>query len=179
MQYGFTLPFNKINSNEILQKKYLNKYTPMLIDELMMLIDEREDAFLILDTKVSHLSILEEIANIAKINFPRLRGRLIPHISGPKEYIILSKLNFYVDYIIASYRSNLTFDQILDFVRKSGIKAVMMHHKDYRDGYEKKLNFFDSMLYVHGLDDYALISKFRSIRVGVYIDSDFPQNFYK
>ena len=55
----------------------------------------------------------------------------------------------------------------------------MMHHKDYRYGYEKKLKFLDSMLYVHGLDDHASISKFRNIKVGVYIDSDLPQIFYK
>ena len=176
-RYGLQRPFAETTKDELAGNRYLDTYTPMTGRELLSQLNDKKNAYLIADTKSGrHFEIVERLVTIAKAEFPCVLDRVIPHIAGREsELARLKQIHPFKNYMLALYRSNKTDDEVLAFMKKNHLNAVMMWWDSrYTPQFKDRLRDIGVVTYVHSIKDPTTIAAFRRQGVGVYTDSPFP-----
>jgi len=175
--FGLDKPFSKTTINELKGKLYRGNYTPLDGSGLLNLLNQYEDAFIILDTKYDHTTIIENLVAEAKRSYPSVIDRMIPLIAGKEDLCeIHNKIYSFKDYVLALYRSNMDNNQVIEFVKDTNINAVMMFWDDrYTYEFRNELEAVNAVTYVHRLNDPEKIESFRQQGVGVFSDGYFPE----
>lgn len=174
--YGLDKTFAEATIDELSGKLYLGKYTPLTGSQLLSLFNEKKDAYLIIDTKYSHIEIVKTLVEIARKKYPSVLERIIPHIVGSYLRRWLKLIYPFKNYILALYRSNMSNSEVIQFVKNNHIKAVMMHWcKRYTYQFKEELSKVGAVTYVHSLKDPEKINLFKKQGVGVYSDGFIPK----
>lgn len=170
-KYGLSKAFAETTMDELSGTLCLGKYTPLNGSQLLNLLNEYKDAYIITDTKYSHIAILKTLVAEAEKKYPSVLDRIIPHIAGAYDLRQLRRIYPFQYYMLALYRSSMTDDQVIEFVKDNHISAVMMWWDSrYTDEFKEKLRRAGAVTYVHSLRDPKKIASFREQGVGIYID---------
>jgi len=176
LKYGLSKAFAETTMDELSGTLCLGKYTPLNGSQLLNLLNEYKDAYIITDTKYSHIAILKTLVAEAKKEYPSVLNRIIPHIAGVEDLRQLRRIYPFQYYMLALYRSSMTDDQVVKFIKDNHISAVMMWWDSrYTDAFKEKLRRVGAVTYVHSLSDPKKIASFREQGVGVYTDCTFSE----
>jgi glycerophosphoryl diester phosphodiesterase len=190
MDYGLTGDFKDLTADDIEGAKWDGRYPIMTSQDLVKLLQEYKDSYLILDTKWDHVEIIATIIQQAN---PSVLNRMIPHITAQWDYDEIRDLYPFPWYMLALYRTQgsnkFDDDDVLKFVRENEIPAVMMWWQERDPNLSLKENAKQSrrftlafvqalreagaLPYVHSLSSADEIEKYRQLGVGVYSNGYF------
>ena len=193
--YGLSKSFKDATWADLAGHKYLGAYTILRSTDVLRLMIDHPDIFVIPDLKYSRPQIYRTYVREAKaLGRPDLLERLLPHVADQTE------LNaFRVDYPLQNYVLALYHTQAqnryddpeaTDFVRRNRTPAVMMWWRDrdlslslaangresrrYRQAFADGLRAAGAVVDVHSLSDPNEVQRFWDLGIGVYSDEPFP-----
>jgi hypothetical protein len=195
--YGLSKPFQESTWADIVAagQKYLGKYTILRSQDILHLLIDHPDIYLIPDPKYSRPEIFRSyVLQATALGRPDVLQRLMPHVADQAE---LNALRVYFplqNYVLALYHTQAEnrYDdpEAVDFVRRNRTPAVMMWWRDrdpsislaangrqgrrFRQAFADSLRAAGAVVYVHSLSDPVEIQRFWDLGIGVYSDEPFP-----
>ena len=193
--YGLNKPFQEATWADLAGHRYLGRYTILRSQDLLRLLIDHPDIFVIPDLKWSGPEILRTyVRQAAALGRQDLLERLLPHVDDQAE---LNGMRVYYplqNYVLALYhtqaRNRYDDPEVLDFVRRNRTPAVTMWWRErdpsislaengrefrrYRQVFADGLRAAGAVVYVHSLSDPAQIQRFWDLGIGVYSDEPFP-----
>jgi glycerophosphoryl diester phosphodiesterase len=195
--YGLTKHFRESTWADIVRagRKYLGTYTVLRSQEVLRLMIEHPDIYIIGDFKYSRTELLRAYVRQANaLGRPDLLERLFPHVATQEE--LYSHWAYYPlrNYVMALYMTQArgTYEdwKTIDFVKRNKVPAVMMWWRDrdpslslienakagrrYRRSFTDGLKAVGAIPYVHSLRDPAQVQRFWDLGIAVYSDEPFP-----
>lgn len=157
------------------------EYTPLLLDDLIELMQEYCDVYWIIDSKTFDESSASSFYNnfidqVSAIDASLLR-RFIPQAYSPEIYTVIEQTGKFKDIIFTLYAYYVDHDghQVCEFVKEKGIHTVVMHMnddwavrviQDVRD-YAFYDQYIDQLrIYIHTINDYEMCDR-------IYLDENF------
>jgi glycerophosphoryl diester phosphodiesterase len=193
--YGLRKPFQRATWRDLAGHRYLGRYTVLRSQDMLRLLVDHPDAYLIPDPKYSRPQIFRTyVRQAAAMGRLDLLERVMPHVEDQAELNELRRFYPLQNYVLALYHTQAQnrYDdpQAIDFVRRNRAPAVMMWWRErsssislaangrqsrrYRPALARGLRAAGATLYVHSLADPAQIRRFWDRGIGVYSDEPFP-----
>ena len=193
--YGLAKPFRQATWADLAGHRYLNTYTILRGDDVLQLLVDHPDIYIIPDPKYARPDIYRAyVRKATQMGRLDLLERIIPHVADQDELDALRVYYPLQNYVLALYHSQasnrLDDAGAIDFVRRNRTPAVMMWWKDrdptlslaangrqsrrYRPSFADGLKAAGAVTYVHSLDDPGAIGRFWELGIGVYSDEPFP-----
>jgi hypothetical protein len=195
--YGLTKPFRESTWADVVRagRKYLGTYTVLRSQDVLRLMIDHPDIYIIGDFKYSRTDLLRAYVRQAKaLGRPQLIERLFPHIASQEE--LYADLAWYPlrNYVMALYMSQFKGKyedwKTIDFVKRNRTPAVMMWWRDrdmsislienarqgrrYRKAFTDGLEAAGAVPYVHSIRDPVQVQRFWDLGIPVYSDDPFP-----
>jgi hypothetical protein len=190
--YGLSKPFQDATWAEIAGQRFDGRYTIMRSDEVVQLLRDHPDMYVVLDTKYSHDHIFRRFVSQTGGSHA-LMDRVVPHIKDQAELDLYRNTWPLRNYLIALYRTQYTgaLDDpaVVSFVRNNRAPGVMMWWQDRDPALTLAQNHFQSrrftptfaqqlqgagaVAFVHSIRDDAVVPRFESLAVGIYSDGPF------
>jgi len=170
---GLDKKLSQTTVEEFKQHKFLGKYTLLDFQDLLDLMREYPDSYIITDTKGDLHSILSPAVSLAKSYYPQALNRLIPQIYQERDLQTVNNLFDFKDLIYTLYRSDASDDEVLRFVKNNGSKitgVTMWWDKRFNKNFKNQLQALDVGVFVHTVNNNEDIKKFIKEGVGVYTD---------
>jgi glycerophosphoryl diester phosphodiesterase len=174
--YGFDKTFGETSLQEFERSRFYGRYTPLTGLRLLQLMEEHKEVRIIADSKSDHSALIAGLTALGKERrYWSALDRIIPHVGSEEELEGFQRIYPFPDFMFAVYRSRMSDDEIVAFIKRRKLLAAMM---DWRGGRTpaliERLQQFGVVCYVHSLRDERRIARFRSQAVGVYSDGFFP-----
>lgn len=152
-----------------------NKYTSISLLELLELLQEHKDAYIILDTKSVHTEFIEQeykllIDTVNSID-KKLLDRIIPQIYNREMFATISKFYNFPTVLYTLYQEAASNDEALEFAIENNISALVMSMDRFSEDFISKLNENNILSYVHTINEEGVFDYLTSVGVtGVYTD---------
>lgn len=193
-EYGLTKPFPEATRADIAQVRQEGVYTPLTSEGIVDLMRQHPDVLLMLDTKMNHVDIIRRLVQDAGGD-RNVLDRMVPHISDQANYDAVMAVYPFKYTMLALYRmlplQPSNEDEIVAFVRKNHITAVMFNRKEddptlamINNGakpgsfsfasFHAKLQAAGIPHYAHSVGNRTEVERFRTLGVGVYMDIPIP-----
>lgn len=152
---GIMLPEEKIDqpltTEEFLSYKLHGKYTPLTFQDIILLMKEYPDIYIVTDTKETQEPYITEqfqlMKEIGEANYAEALDRFIPQIYN--EQMLTSIMNVYpwksVIYTMYGQGDNFSEKSTIDFAYKNGIKVIATYISRAQE------LFFDELLQRGGI----------------------------
>ncbi|HET9612348.1 MAG TPA: FG-GAP-like repeat-containing protein [Acidimicrobiales bacterium] len=190
--YGLSKPFQDATWAEIAGRRFDGQYTIMRSDEVVQLLRDHPDMYVVLDTKYQHDHIFRRFVSQTGGSHA-LMDRVIPHVKDQAELDLYRNTWPLRNYLMALYRTQYVgaFDDpaVVSFVRNNRAPGVMMWWQDRDPALTLSQNHFQSrrftptfaqqlqaagaVVFVHNIRDDAAVPRFESLAVGIYSDGPF------
>jgi FG-GAP-like repeat len=195
--YGLTKHFRESTWADIVRagRKYLDTYTVLRSQEILRLMIDHPDIYIVGDFKYSRTELLRAYVRQANaLGRPDLLERLFPHVATQEE--LYSHWAYYPlrNYVMALYmtQGKGTYEdwKTIDFVKRNKVPAVMMWWRDrdpslslienakqgrrYRPSFTNGLKAVGAVPYVHSIRDPVQVQRFWDLGIAVYSDEPFP-----
>lgn len=155
---------------EFKQAKVDGQYEPLLWDDVVELLAEYPDIYIVTDTKQIKPeeidSIFGKIVDRTKHKDPKLLERIVPQIYSQPMLAQIEKHYPFDSIIYTLYQSQDSDRQVIDFARSNGIAAVTMSEGRVNKKLVKSLQKAGIPTYVHTINDKKLVSDY--MKMGVY-----------
>jgi len=195
--YGLTRSFKESTWADVVRagRKYLGTYTVLRSQDVLRLMIDHPDIYIIGDFKYGRTDLLRAYVRQANaLGRPQLIERLFPHIATQEE--LYADRAFYPlrNYVLALYMTQFKGRyedwKAIDVVKRERTPAVMMWWRDrdlsvslienarqgrrYRQSFVNGLRAADAVPYVHSIRDPVQVQRFWDLGVPVYSDEPFP-----
>ena len=170
-QYG--LPdgtFPTLTRPEVEGLRFEGKYEIMFAEDLIELMVEHPDVWVILDTKLeADTAIAQALLELAPDD--GVRDRMVPHLTSEQHVAELAALYPFPERMLAHYRWSGDDAEHLDRMARHGIDTIMMSF-NYRWSEETQaaMEAAGHQVWVHTPHEVSDIERFRDRGVGVYTD---------
>jgi glycerophosphoryl diester phosphodiesterase len=162
--------FPTMTRAELAGARFRGKYEILFADDVIELVVEHPDIWLVLDTKLDfHTEIVEHVLALAPDD--SVRDRLVPHLANQDEIDRLAEDYPLPERLYAHYKWNATDAQLVERMERNGLDDVMMSHANRWT--EETQDLMDSRgwhVWVHSPHEIEDIRRFRDRGVGVYTD---------
>jgi glycerophosphoryl diester phosphodiesterase len=193
--YGLNKPFPEATWADLAGHRYLNRYTILRSQNLLRLLIDHPDVFVIPDPKYSRPQIFATLVRqAATLGRRDLLERIMPHVADQAELNALRVYYPLQNYVLALYHTQAQnrYDdaEAIAFVRRNRTPAAMMWWRErdfslslaangrqgrrFRQSFANGLRAAGAVVYVHSLGDPAQIQRFWDLGIGVYSDEPFP-----
>ncbi len=195
-RFGLDRPFSQVTRGDLASRRFHSNghlYTPLFSDDVVRLMRQHPDMYLVLDTKESDVAIFRRFLADAGGD-PAVMERVIPHVFDLFQLAAIQDLYPVHSYLVALYRSQrynrFDDDEVVSFVRRNRAPAVMMwwgrrdptlsladnmaQRRRYTDTFARRLWAVGAAVYVHSIRPVELAISFRSKGVAIYSDAPFP-----
>lgn len=181
------IPSNKLDKplslSEFKEMKIHNYMEPLTFDDLINLMKTHKDIYLVTDTKDTESKQIEKQFSllIDSVNNydPSILKRIIPQIYNEDMFYQINNLYHFDSYIFTLYQTNLSDDQIINFMNQNNLKVVTMHTSRMTDEFIEKLSDNGIYTFVHTINSIPEIESYQKKGVyGFYTDYISP-NYYK
>ena len=183
-EYGLDSPISEVTARRFKDTKYKGLYTPIDLDDIMILLSSHPDAVIVPDVKSDFETTYRAIVTQVSDRDPALLERIVPQIYGEEDYFTLKELNVFQKLIYTLYRVPPTSRiklvnywigrGVVRFLSgKEDIVAVTMFRLRFmKSGWMvRKLNTMKRDVLVHPLNDEMVISRYLSLgATGIYTD---------
>jgi glycerophosphoryl diester phosphodiesterase len=159
---------------EFMDSPILDIYSPLDIEKILDLMQHYPDAYIVTDTKEFDSVLVKQqfkiLTEAAQRRDPALLERIIPQIYSRVMLEELNKVYSFPAVIYTLYQSQDSDEQVIDFVKKSGVDITMPASRATRD-FVQKLKQAGARVYVHTINDEEEILKLYRMGVdGFYTD---------
>ncbi len=191
---GFSRPDSEdrepMSSKDFLSIKIKGKYTPLSFNELLSMINEHNDTYLILDTKYEEKEEIEEVYRRVYDTAVEISGedgredllkRLIPQLYSEEMYDWVTAIHPFDSMIFTWYRlveaheeDGAPFDpeQEMDFAEAKGIRAIVMGKAVFTEDIGRELRKRKLFSYAHTVNKEENASElFHKGVYGIYTDT--------
>lgn len=155
---------------EFKQAKVDGQYEPLLWGDIVELLSEYPDIYIVTDTKQIKPEeidrIFGKIVDSAKSKDPKLLERIVPQIYNQPMLEQIKQYYPFDSIIYTLYQSQDSDRQVIHFARDNGIAAVTMSEGRVNEKLVKSLKRAGIPTYVHTINDKKLVSKY--MKMGVY-----------
>lgn len=158
------------SAEEFKQAKVDGRYEPLFWDDIVELLAEYPDIYIVTDTKQIKPeeidSIFAKIVDSTKRKDPNLLERIVPQIYNQP---MLGQIKQYYPFdsvIYTLYQSQDSDRQVVNFARSNGIAAVTVSEGRVNEQLVKSLKRAGIPTYVHTINDMKLVSDYK--KMGVY-----------
>ena len=152
-----------LSLDEFLSTPIYGKYTPMTFEDLLKLLDEYPDAFVMLDSKQysvrNYQRTLEDYAQYREIaikaGIEHTLGQIIPQVYNSAMYpgtALLYKFPAYIYSLWQDY-SEEELENIADFCQTNQIKAVTIYWDYWSEEVQKIFDERDILVYIYTIND--------------------------
>ena len=152
-----------LSLDEFLSTPIYGKYTPMTFEDLLKLLDEYPDAFVMLDSKQysvrNYQRTLEDYAQYREIaikaGIEHTLGQIIPQVYNSAMYpgtALLYKFPAYIYSLWQDY-SEEELEIIADFCQTNQIKAVTIYWDYWSEEVQKIFDERDILVYIYTIND--------------------------
>ena len=152
-----------LSSEEFLNTPIYGKYTPLSFKELLMLLDEYPDAFVLLDSKQysvrNYQRTLEDYAQYREIaiqaGLEHTLDQIIPELYNPAMYSGASTLYRFPAYLYSLWQeySMEELEDIADFCQTNKIQAVSLYWEYWSEEIQKIFDERDILVYIYTIND--------------------------
>jgi glycerophosphoryl diester phosphodiesterase len=172
-EYGLDRPFRELTRAELAGRTWKGKYPVLFGEDVIALMVEHPDIWMILDTKWSHAEIALELLRLAPD--AGVRDRLVPHVVSEDHAITLTGVYPFPERILARYQWDGSDAEVEDRMRAHGIDAVMMWWNwRWNESLQAAMDAAGYHVWVHTPAEPALIEDFAGRGVSVYTDGFIP-----
>lgn len=162
-----------LTSKEFKESAILGKLTPLDWSDILDLMEEYPDIYIVTDTKEQKQEeLLSNIVKEAKKRHnPDLFQRIIPQIYDQPMLKTVQEVYDFPSIIYTLYASQDTDEEVIDFVEKNHITGVTMPENRTNEEFISKLNDAGVLTYVHTINNIADMKKYENMGIyGFYTD---------
>lgn len=164
-----------------LDQKIFAKYMPLGIDNVVDMLQRHPDAYLVTDTKVtSGPQVTQQfnlIVNSARRVNPAILDRIIPQLYNQEMYDQVRAVYPFKSWIYTLYQSPDTNQEVVDFVKRTGVRAVTL--PEFRASTQFLTDLKNSNIYtfVHTINSLATFKQLAGEGCyGIYTDFLLPHD---
>jgi glycerophosphoryl diester phosphodiesterase len=150
----------KISAQEFLSKKIHKKYQALDLDSALNWLKNHPELYFILDIKAEKP---EEIAKYIKNNHPDIMKQIIPQIYLPKEYDFWAQ--DYQNIVFALYKTKLSQDKILDFIKRNKILAISISQDRISSFFAKELKSLGVKIFVFTVNEQDQLTRLKKFNI--------------
>lgn len=175
---------NQITTKAFLSHKYQGKYTLLTFEQLLELIKDKKDVFIITDTKGWSRTKMDALLwHIDKVD-SALISRIIPQIYFPEDMTLIeeteNKRGKFASLIFTLYATTMPDNLVVCFIRNTKIPIVTMPTNRVNDTFIKNLHEVNSYLFTHTINSKEEIEQYKKQGIdGFYTDFYVPSNGFK
>ena len=168
--------YEPLSEEEFKSMKINNKYTPITFEEILNIMLDKKDMYIVLDTKSTEV---EEIINqytwiiekVKSIN-PKLLNRIIPQIYNREMLDIININHTFKNVFYTLYLDYVSNENIVEFVKNNeSVIAIIVSELRYDTELIDRLNETGVSSYVHTINDMEIGNKYFNEGVsGLYTD---------
>lgn len=176
---GLDKKLSEVSLEEFKKHKFFGKYTLLDFQNILDLMKEYKDVYIITDTGEDLSVLLSKIVSLSKNYYPEALDRMIPQIYRENDLRMVDKLFDFKDLIYTLYRTSDNDEKVFNFLKNntSRITAVTMWwDKRFTENFKNNIQALGLKIFVHTVNDENTINKFIEQGVGVY--SDFYPKIY-
>lgn len=164
-----------ITLEEFYSQPIFGKYTNITFEELLYVLLDYEDAYIVLDTKSTDESgIINEyslLTDVVKSVDSKLFERIIPQIYNREMLSIIKEYFDFPTIFYTLYQDPINDDELLDFSINNDIDGIIMGIPRYSQSLIDNLNQYNILSYVHTINEPEdLIYYTENGATGVYTD---------
>lgn len=164
-----------------LDQKIYSKYMTLGVDNIVDALRRHPDAYLVTDTKVTSGPDVTNafamiVASARRIN-PAVLDRIIPQIYNQPMYDTVRAVYPFKSWIYTLYQSTDTNAEVIDFVKRTGIRVVTI--PDFRASAQflTDLKAINVYTYIHTINSLSLVKNYQSQGgYGFYTDFLLPRD---
>lgn len=168
--------YEPLSESEFRSMRINNKYTPISFEDLLKIMDDKKDMYLVLDTKSTDTEeIIEQytwiIEKTKKIN-PKLLNRIIPQIYNRNMLDTININHKFKNVFYTLYLDYISNEEIIEFVKENeSIISIIVSELRYDKALIDMLNEQKVSSYVHTINDVDVAKDYFDDGVsGVYTD---------
>ncbi len=175
-RYDEILQSGIIRYEQFVNNVIFGAYTPMTFEDVVNLMKEYEDIYIITDTKyIEESNIVKQFNDMVETTKEvdeSILDRFIPQLYSYEMYDIVENIYNFDAYIMTLYMmQNLEYDTLANFVYENGIGVVAMDAYTANENLLNKLNSLNIKSYVHTINDNNIMLEFLNRGVnGFYTD---------
>lgn len=162
----------QLTHQEFKDTDILGKLTPLDWSDVLDLMEEYPDIYIVTDTKEQNpTELLRVMVKEAEHRNPELLKRLIPQIYNQPMLKPVQGVYEFPNIIYTLYTSKNSDQEVIDFVHKNQITGVTMPESRVNNAFVTNLNQEGVVTYVHTINDIALMKKYNRMGIdGFYTD---------
>ncbi len=159
---------------EFMNSPILDLYSPLDLEKILDLLQHYPDAYIVTDTKEFDSGLVmkefNRLTEAAKRKNPALLNRIVPQIYSRAMLEELKAVYPFPTVIYTLYQSQDTDEQVIDFVRDTGVDITMPVERA-TSSFVNKLQQAGARVYVHTINEEEEIQKMDKMGVdGFYSD---------
>lgn len=163
-------------TKEFKDAKIMGRYEPLTWADVLDLMVDYPDMYLVTDTKQIKPEEIEQIfskiVDGAKQRDPEILARIVPQIYNHPMWDQIEAIYPFESVIFTLYQTHESDDEVLQFAREKGLAAITMSEARANKSLVSELNKLGIPSYVHTINDVEKMQKFRNMGVyGFYTDS--------
>ncbi|WP_044480932.1 phosphatidylinositol-specific phospholipase C/glycerophosphodiester phosphodiesterase family protein [Paenibacillus antibioticophila] len=155
---------------EFKNAKIMGRYEPLGWEDILDLMEQYPDMYLITDTKQIEPEEIDQIFTLiteaAEQKNPELLKRIVPQIYYQSMWDAIEAIYSFDSVIFTLYQTHDSDEAIVEFAKEKGIAAITMSETRANAGLVASLNELGIPSYVHTINDRDQVLKFK--RMGVY-----------
>ncbi|WMT40580.1 phosphatidylinositol-specific phospholipase C/glycerophosphodiester phosphodiesterase family protein [Paenibacillus sp. D2_2] len=162
-------------TKEFKDAKIMGRYEPLTWDDVLDLMVDYPDMYLVTDTKQIKPEeidqIFSKIVDGAKKRDPEILTRIVPQIYNHPMWDQIEAIYPFESVIFTLYQTHESDDEVLQFAEEKGLAAITMSEARANKNLVSKLNKLGIPSYVHTINDVETMQKFKNMGVyGFYTD---------
>ena len=156
---------------QFMSAKIYDKYTPMSLEDLLLLMNDYPDVRIITDIKSFDAKVMKKqyrqlVDTTLKMGMEDILDRFIVEVYDEDTFKAVDKIHHFTDYIFTLYKlykkapTKSQLKSVCSFCRKNGIRMVSMYAKWWKADYEALLSAYGLESSVHHVDKRSAAKKF-------------------
>lgn len=154
---------NILSSQEFLSRPIYGQYTPMTFEDLLVLLSDYPDAFVMLDSKQysvrNYQKTLEDYADYIELaqeaGVPEVMGQIIPEIYNQAMFAGTALLYNFPGYIYSLWKEYSTDDlvEVAAFCKEKNIQAATVYYKYWSEDVQRIFDKQGIRLYIYTVNN--------------------------
>jgi glycerophosphoryl diester phosphodiesterase len=176
-KYGLERPFRESKRSDLEGRKWEGKYEVLFAEDVVQLVVDHPDIWLILDTKICcEAEIAQVFVDLAPDD--SVRDRHVPHVTGDAHAAALPAIYPFPEKLYARYQWPGTDSDIMRRMQMYGMDNVMMwfdqSHREWSEAFYAQLQAAGYHAWVHTPPTPTEIEAWAERGIGVYTNGYIP-----
>ncbi len=165
------------------ESKIYNKYTPLSWKDIMILMQQYPDIYIVTDTKDKEdpmitnafTQIVNEAMELGENSGRKILKRVIPQIYNPEMYDIICEIYPWKSIIYTLYnlpKNKFSYEEVYQFIVENNIKIVTTYDQRINFSFAREIQDMGGYLYMHTYNDASVVKRLIELYGihGVYTD---------